>query len=286
MTLETTLNNAQGGALVDNLATSFGVDPNRVKPALAVMTEALTRRIDRNTLSRGGVADIVDLIIRSGAGQVLANPQTLSAPQTEAMGNHILDVLIGSKDTSRGIAHRAAAASGLDEAVLRKMLPTVASMVIGSLQKDAPAVFADRLKGVQGLRSAGGSPLPLPGDNIPPIDSDRETPRRYPQPGSSGGGVGGTIGGSPLPIPGDEIPGTGGNSPGGGGGYDNLPDIIRRGGARVPGGGDLSDVIRSILGSLLGFQPRGLFGWVLALIFSRWFRGIIGGIFRRLFLGR
>ncbi len=285
MTLETTLQNAQGGAMLKNLATAFGVDPNKAEAAVSVMTEALSQRIERNTLSRGGLADVVDLLTRSDASRILNDPQSLAAPRTEAAGNHVLDVLIGDKHISRGIAQRAARQSGLDETVLKKMLPTVAGAMIGGLQKETEGIFADRLKGVQGLRSAGGSPLSLPGDDMPPVDVERPAPR-FPQPGGSGG-IGGTVGGSPLPVPGDNIPGVGRNGGGGtGGGFDNLPDIIRRGGTQVPGGGDIGDVIRSILGSLLGFQPRGVFGWILALIFSRWFRGIVGGLLRRIFMGR
>lgn len=279
MTLEATLEDAQGGALIKNLATAFGVDPGQAQQAVGVMTEALTRRIDRNSLSRGGTADIVDLIAHSNAERILSNPKDLAAAQAEATGNDILNVLIGSKDTSRGIAYRAAKQSGLDETVVKKMLPTVASIVIGSLQQDAPALFAERLKGVQGLRSAGGSPLPLPGDDIPPLQQDRgESLPRRPQAGGS------SDGGSPLPVPGDDIPGVGRG--GSGGGYDNLPDIIRRGGVEVPGGGDLSTVVRSILGSLLGFQPRGIFGWILDLVLSRWFLGILSRILSRIFSGR
>lgn len=285
MTLDTTLQNAQGGAMLKNFATAFGVDPQKAEQAVSVMTAALSDRIERNTLSRGGLADVVDLLTRSDSSRILSDPQSLASPQTEAAGNHILDVLIGDKHISRGIAHRAARQSGLDEAVLKKMLPTVAEAMIGGLQKETEGIFADRLKGVQGLRSAGGSPLSLPGEEMPPVEAERPAPR-FPQPGGSGG-IGGTVGGSPLPIPGDNIPGVGRNSRGGGGGgFENLPDIIRRGGTQVPGGGDLGDVIRSILGSLLGFQPRGVLGWIMALIFSRWFRGIIGGILRRIFMGR
>lgn len=287
MTLETTLANAQGGDLIKNLATSFGVPRDQTERAVAVMTQALTDHIDRNTLSRGGIADVVSLLQGRDVTKVVDDPQIMAAPEVRDAGDNILDVLIGSKHTSRGIAARAAAESGLKEDVLKKMLPAVAGLVIGSLQKEATPLFAERLKGVQGLTSAGGSPLPLPGDTIPPISRDIEPAPRFPQPGSGSGGIGGTVGGGgggPLPIPGDDIPGVGRNAQGGG--YERLPDIVRRGGTQVPGGGDLGDVIRSILGSLLGFQPRGLFGWILNLILSRWFLGFVVSMLSRIFRGR
>lgn len=258
-----------------NLANAFGVDPDKAEVAVASMMGALTERIDRISLSRGGVADILDLLKSDSVDGVLSNPRYLAMPDVQSAGNEILSVLTGNKDVSRGIAHRAAKASGLDEVVLRRMLPTVASMMIGGLQREAPGQISEKL---QALVSAGGSPLPMPGDSIPPASP-------YPQQRGSGGTV---LGGRPLQVPGNSIPGTGRNAPRTPAdiSFDDLPDILRRGGAQVPGGDDLSQMIRSILGGLLGFQPRGVFGWIFNLILSRWFIGIFGRFLSRIFLGR
>jgi hypothetical protein len=153
--------------------------------------------------------------------------------------------------------------------------------------------------------SRNGSPLPLPGEV--PMDSGPSGGR-----GSSGGGWGGDdtadsepvpqrqtqsrpsrpiSGGSPLPLPGDNIPGMG---RGRGGDqqddgqdnpYDNLPDVIRRGGIEVPGGGTLENVIRTILGGLLGFKNRGILGSLLQLFLINFLPRILKGIFGRV-LGR
>ena len=224
MEIATVLKNAQGGAAINNLASAFGADPTKIGPAVNSMLADLSRRIERDTFSRGGLADIVKMLGDDTAGRALSEPRKLASPEVIDSGNGVLDVLIGNKHISRGIAARAAAESGIDAEVLKKMLPVVASMMVGGLQQKTQGVFANRLQGVQGI-------------------GDVATLHR---------------GTSPLPIPGDNIPGVGRPNR-----YDDLGEVIRRGGTPAPGGGNLEGMIRSILGGLLGFQNRGLLGTLL-----------------------
>ncbi len=284
------LNHAQGGAALANLATAFGVNPEKAAPAIETMLEALSQRIERNSLSRGGLADVVELLNHDVTGRAINDGQGLAGAETSAAGNHVLKVLIGDKDKSRAIAQRASKASGLDEDILKRMLPAVASMLIGGLQKETAGSLAQRLSSIPGLNiSAGGSPLQLPGDAAPEADPSEGNSRQWndlPKPsGSGGGGMGGAIGGgNPLPIPGDDIPGL--DRPGR---FPGLPDVVRRGGTQVPGpnGGSLEDIIRSILGSLLGFQGGGgILSGIVKLFFARWFMGFIRRMFSRAVFGR
>ncbi|MDX1696748.1 MAG: DUF937 domain-containing protein, partial [Thiohalobacterales bacterium] len=52
-------------------------------------------------------------------------------------GNAILGHLLGSKDVSRRVASHAAGKTGMDEGLLKKMLPVIATMVMGSVSKQA-----------------------------------------------------------------------------------------------------------------------------------------------------
>lgn len=281
MDIERTLNNAQGGAAISNVANAFGVAPDKAATAITVMLDALSQRTMRNTLSRGGLADIVAMLGNAGAGRALADPQNLNSPEIAEAGNGVLDVLIGNKHISRGIAHKAAKQSGIDEETLKKMLPVVASMMLGGLQKETQPIFSDRLRDVPGLGGMvntvrSGSPLPLPGEV--PMDQGNtggwgnDLPRPS---GGSGGGMGGTVGGgSPLPVPGDNIPGVGKRNR-----YDDLGDVVRRGGTSAPGGGSLEALIRSILGGLLGYQNRGILGTLFQLFLVR----ILPAILKRMF---
>ena len=293
MDIESLLKSASGSDGIAALAANFGIDPARAATAATSLAGALSQRIERNTLSRGGVADMVAL---------LGNPA--AATGSVDAGNGVLDVLTGSKHISRGIAARAASASGIDEDIAKKMLPEIASMLIGGLQRQSQSEFGRLMRNVPELAvSRNGSPLPLPGEV--PMDSGPSSGG-----GSRGGGTWGSddstdagpqqptapqrpsrpvSGGRPLPVPGDHIPGLGRNAPQQDdqqdNPYKNLPDIIRRGGVQVPGGGSLENVIRSILGGLLGFQNRGILGSLLQLLLIKFLPAILKGIFGRV-LGR
>lgn len=258
-----------GASPAQSLATAFGVDPDKAQAALNLMTEALSDRVERNTLSRGGIADIVDLLARPAAGAALKEPGALASPQIADAGNGILEVLLGSKHASRGIAASAARQTGIDEETLKKMLPAVASLVIGALQAKAMPKIEKSLAGVSQL---SGSPLPVPG----------EAPASRPATAGSNGASGGAMEPQrPLPIPGD-IPGLDGPSR-----FPQLPDVIRRRGREVQvpmpdgdGTGSLDSMIRDILANALGFKNGGIIAFILKILFSRWFMGLVGRIIR------
>jgi hypothetical protein len=310
------LNNGDSKAALGNLAAAFGLDRATAEKAAASLATALSQKIERNTLSRGGVADVVDLIGNPHIQTALNRGQDLASPDVADAGNDILDVLTGSKHISRGIAARTASEIGISEDVAKKMLPVVASLLVGGLQRQTLPELSRLMRNVPDLKnlapnlamSRNGSPLPLPGEV--PMDSGASGGR-----GSIGGSWGRDdtaesepapqrqaqsrpsrpiSGGGPLPIPGDNIPGMGRgrggqqddgqdnpqDSP-----YDNLPDVIRRGGIEVPGGGTLENVIRTILGGLLGFKNRGILGSLLQLFLINFLPRILKGIFGRV-LGR
>lgn len=263
MTAKSLFKDVPGPSPAQSLAKAFGVEPDKAQAALDFMTQKLADRVERNTLSRGGLADIFDILARPAAGEALKQPAALTSPGVAAMGNGILDVLLGSKHASRGVADKAARETGLDAETLKKMLPVVASMVVGALQAKAMPKIEKAL---------AAAPLSLPG----------ATPAR-PAQRTAGGAKG-----SPLPLPGDSIPGIEGPSR-----FPDLPDVIRRSGRQIqipsPGNGggggsagSLDEIIRQILANTLGFKNGGILAFILKIIFSRWFLGLISRIlFRR-----
>lgn len=293
MTIAASLESPDGQRLIDKVAQTFNVDDDKAGKAVHALADELQARIQRSMLNRAGVADVAALVTNPAAGAALSDPGALASPDAVESGNHILDILIGNKHVSRKIAARTASRSNLDAGTVEKMLPAVASLLIAALQKQSQPALAKVVSSVPGLVSAGGSPLPLPGDTLPPAgsssdwtsDSNRPTPKAAP---------GGPIDpGQPLPIPGDNIPGLGRKSrrqypepdddddP-----YQRLPDIIRRGGQQVPGnGGSLEDIIRSIFGKVLG-SNRGVIGTMIQLFLIRWLASLARRILSRVFAGR
>jgi len=269
------------GAELANIATAFGLEPAQAEAATQQLAQAVADRIERNTLSRGGLADVVDLITRPGAGRALADPSQIASPQTAQAGNGVLDVLFGNKHASRGIADRVSRETGVDSETLKKMLPAVAGLVIGALQDKALPQIEKVASAVP--QALAGSPLPLPGE-----------PPRAPTGGSTGGnwtvdvpdpapsGSAPARRGRPLNLPGGD-----GDIPGADDGpsrYPRLPDIVRDGRANVPGpqGGSLDDLIRNILGNLLGFKNGGVMSWIIKYVLYR----VVSSVLRRVFGGR
>ena len=89
-----------------------------------------------------------ELLGQLGGGGLLDN--VLSPQPTDvSRGNDLLGEIFGSKDVSRTVAQNAAARSGLDPALLKKMLPMLAMLVAGFMAKQ-------RSGGSSGLGGLGG----------------------------------------------------------------------------------------------------------------------------------
>jgi hypothetical protein len=290
VTIDASLKSSAGQQLIGKVAQAFNIDEHKATAAVQTLADELNARMQRNMLSRGGVADVASLVTDPSAGKALSNPDTLASPAATESGNHILDVLIGNKHISRKIAARAATRADLGADTTEKLLPAVASLMIAELQRQSQPALEKLISNAPGLVSAGGSPLSLPGESVPSGSPSSDwTPGNgsaysapQPAPGKP------IDAGQPLPIPGDNIPGIGRsrqyqepNNP-----YDQLPDIVRRGGQQVPGGGgSLEDIIRSIFGSVLG-SNRGVIGTMIQLFLIRWLASLARRIFSRVLGGR
>lgn len=292
------LASAQGGALARNLARQFDIEPEEAEAAIGALLPRLTDRMERNTLSRGGLADLVSMLGAGDRSRYLEDPNVLGAPELVADGNRILEMTLGSKDTSRKVAARAARETGLSDTLLRQLLPVVAAVTMSGLAKGAGGALGEVMK------QLGGSPLPLPGEARSGGSTGDYAPRTAPSRPSLPQGK------SPLPIPGDDLPGLGRRSGGGYNPLDDLSDILRRGGRgggielprtqrpridipdgggtriEIPTGGGLWGIIRSILGSVLGFESKGFLGWLIRLIVLKWGVGFLKRILTRMLRGR
>ncbi len=276
---------AQGGEAISNLARTYHLDPMEAAAATDAVLRELSQRIERNTLSRGGVADLVRTMGRPDVRRMLDDPKAVAPAEVERLGLDVLDEVFWTKDRSRGVAARAAAETGVPADVIKKMLPTIAAVAMAGIAKGASG---DLGKIVGQL---AGSPLPLPGEKAPRSAE--------PVPSSTGGGVGQQ---SPLPVPGESVPVPRRRStdrvevPEDDNPYGDLGDIIRRGGfpggqGETGGSGNMSgsviaDLIRGILGRLLGFENKGVLAWIINYLIFRWGIGFVKRLLSRIFVGR
>ncbi len=243
-------------AAVQTLAKVFNIQPDQAQAALKTILPEMSRELERLTLSRGGIAGLVEMFGRANHEKVLDEPQLAADPGVREEGNELLGAIFGTKHKSRVVAQRASRETSLPANALKQMLPVIAAMFMGGLEKQTRGKLAE----VAGNRRETRS--------LKAFGPDKFT------------------GQEPLPVPGQNIPGVGRNSGGGQNPYRDLSDVIRKNGGRVGGNGSLANVIRNILGSVMGFNSNGIISWIIRMVVLRYGSSILQFIVRRLLLGR
>ncbi|MCC0006972.1 MAG: DUF937 domain-containing protein [Hyphomicrobiaceae bacterium] len=308
-------------AAVVELSRVFGTDPAATQAAFALVLDEISRRMERLTLSRGGLADLVRAVGDSHHEAYLKDPRLIGSATMERDGKAILDHVFWSKDRSRGVAARAARQSSISADQIEDMLPSMAALSMAELTRAASGPFDDILRRIPGLDEALKEMQRQSRDgtsggredaqaNTRPEEAPRTAPQRT---GPDRAPAGDLPHQEPLPIPGESMP----RPDRGGSRLDDLSDILRRGGFRIPqnsdggngsprgrvpmpdnvpdsfpdgSGGTLYNIIRAVLGALLGFQSRGILSWIIRMVVLRWGWGflqrILGRVLGRVLVGR
>ena len=133
------LMNAAGGGAVQKVGQQFGLSEDQTGSALGQLVPALMAGLQRNTSQQGGMEALLGALSQGNHSQYLDRPELLGEDTTREDGNSILGHIFGSKDVSRAVAGRAAEQTGIGADILKKMLPVVATMVMGGLSKQNAA---------------------------------------------------------------------------------------------------------------------------------------------------
>jgi len=167
MNLLQSILNTQNGDSVRQLAQNFGLGEDQTVSALSSLVPALSQGLRQNVSSGGGLESLLSALGSGSHQRYVDDVSTLGQEETVQDGNGILGHLLGSKDVSRQVARQAAAQTGVGEEILKRMLPVVATMVMGSVSKQAPAL---------GLQNAlgGGESSGVMGMLSTFLDADRD----------------------------------------------------------------------------------------------------------------
>ncbi|NRF69172.1 DUF937 domain-containing protein [Aquincola sp. S2] len=129
---------AQMGGL-QSVARELGVSEDQAASGAEALMPAILGGLKKQAQTQpGGLGGLGDLLGQLGGGGLL--DQVLSPQPTDvSAGNDVLGQIFGSKDVSRTVAQNAGAQSGIDPALLKKMLPMLAMLVTGFLAKQGGA---------------------------------------------------------------------------------------------------------------------------------------------------
>jgi hypothetical protein len=135
MDLLKTILGANDGGNVRQLAGKFGLQENQARSAVEQLLPSLAQGFKNNMGKPGGMEALLGALQKGNHQRFLDDPAELDRDETTSEGNGILGHLFGSKEVSRNVAARASAESGVDGGILKKMLPLVATMVMGGMSK-------------------------------------------------------------------------------------------------------------------------------------------------------
>lgn len=141
---------------IQSIARELGVSEADAASGAQALSPAILGGFKKQAQS-GGLDGLGGLLSQLGGGGLLDN--VLSQHPTDVgQGNNVLGQIFGSKDVSRTVAQNAAAKTGLDPSLLKKMLPMLAMLVAGFMAKrhSASANAAPAAADSGGLGGLGG----------------------------------------------------------------------------------------------------------------------------------
>lgn len=153
------------------IGRQFGLTPEQTQAAFDQLAPVVAAGMQRNG-SAGGLGEIIASMTKSQPG---------STDALTKHGNDVLGEVFGSKDVSRGVADQVSASTGIGAAVLKKMLPIIASIVMAQIAK--------QMTSGAGAATGGGGLGDILGQILGGATGGQQT-----RTGTSGGGLGDILG--------------------------------------------------------------------------------------------
>jgi hypothetical protein len=154
--------NQMGG--IQSMARDLGIDERQASAGAAALLPAILGGFKKQAQAQPtGLDGLGGLLGQLGGGALLDN--VLSPQATDVgQGDSVLGQIFGSRDVSRTVAAEASKRSGLDPALLKKMLPILAMLVAGYMAKQHSGAGQQAPSGaglgglLGGLLGGGGAP--------------------------------------------------------------------------------------------------------------------------------
>ena len=127
---------AHGGNGLAAIGRQFGLDEQQAAQVLEQLAPVIAAGLRRNMAqSPDQVVNVLEALERGNHERYLDDPEAVEFSNAAPEGNAILGHIFGSRDVSREVAMRAAGSTGIGAAILKKLLPVIATMVMGSLAR-------------------------------------------------------------------------------------------------------------------------------------------------------
>ncbi len=117
------------------IGQQFGLNEAQTRAALDALVPVVAAGARRSASTPEGLQEILKTALGGQHARGFENAGALSYDQAAGAGNDVLGQVFGNKDVSRGVAQQLSATTGIGAAILKKLLPIVASVVMGQVAK-------------------------------------------------------------------------------------------------------------------------------------------------------
>lgn len=173
MNLADILANAQGGEAIQSLARQFNLSNAQAEAAVGALLPAFSIGLQQQANSAESLVGLMSLLGTGAGASAFDDAAAAASKQTLNSGKEFMTQIFGgtqqaSKDVQAQVVQQAAALSGVGATILRKMLPVIASIILGGLFKGATN---NGLGGLieQIVKGGFGQTTPQPGQGENPM---------------------------------------------------------------------------------------------------------------------
>lgn len=151
---------------LQSMARELGINESQAAAGAEALLPAVLGGFKKQARAQTtGLDGMLGMLGNLGGGGLLddvLSPQ----PTNVGRGNDVLGQIFGSQDVSRAVAQNAATRTGLDPALLKKLLPILAMVVGGYMAKQGGRSAAPQSGGGLGDVFSGGRPQAAPGGGL------------------------------------------------------------------------------------------------------------------------
>ncbi|MBR9843433.1 MAG: DUF937 domain-containing protein [Rhodobacteraceae bacterium] len=156
MSILSLLQQAQNGQGLANVASQFGIGTDKAAELAEMLAPAISGAAKQKAAS-GGLDSLLGAFQGEAQGGLFDDATAAAAPEGQAQGAAFLDSLLGGLEGRAALEGAAAEKSGLDFSTVQKILPALAAMAQGGMQKNLPDASISSMLG--GASSGGGGLL-------------------------------------------------------------------------------------------------------------------------------
>ncbi len=137
MSILSLLQQAQNGQGLANIASQFGIGTDKVGDLAGMLAPAMSGAAKQKAAS-GGLDSLLGAFQGEAQGALFDDASAAASSEGQAQGAAFLDSLMGGQEGRNALEDAAAEKSGLDFSMVQQILPALAAMAQGGMQKNLP----------------------------------------------------------------------------------------------------------------------------------------------------